>query len=425
MATTIARLYNWVDDKNAGTPITASRQDGELDQIITALNQKVIIKSSAPASPIAGMLWLDSTNKLLKQYRNSEWVVMGCVHVGTAAPTTGQEGDIWYDTTNDKLYVYRTSGLQIQVITSDVFGTLGQLLISQGNGTAPIPLGQGTANQVLASQGVQSAPIFKAVSDILGTGYVSTTLLKTTTGEVSTSAGGYVLLTLPGGTYGFQMQTKTSGAETWNISAGIIQNTNTSYDTYVTMWQQSGGGTGYAQQRYITASGLDWWLFLLIDKTTKDIVSAYSAPDHPSYGRIDKAEHPFRNYDSAKYDIAVVDKTTITQLKEKADTDNFTEAKLLLSLVNTKYKVGDGVAYESLHSGEFVDDKPVMVDKLPDYIKCVSLIEMTTQEKQDRDDRAEKNKQDFIKEKQKKQNILKQALGITDKELEDLKELLK
>jgi hypothetical protein len=63
MSTAKSRLYNFVNDKAASIPITASRVDGELDQIITALNQKVIIAASAPSSPIAGMLWYDSTNK--------------------------------------------------------------------------------------------------------------------------------------------------------------------------------------------------------------------------------------------------------------------------------------------------------------------------------------------------------------------------
>ena len=159
MSTAAARIYNWVTDKNAGTPITASRMDAEFDAVITKLNQKVIIATSAPSGPIAGMLWLDSTNKLLKQYRNSEWVVMGCVHVGTAAPTTCQEGDLWYDSTNNKLFFYTTTTVKELVLTGNSFGTLGQMLyLSGGVATAPISLAMGTISQVLTSNGIGSAP---------------------------------------------------------------------------------------------------------------------------------------------------------------------------------------------------------------------------------------------------------------------------
>jgi len=109
MSAEVTRVRNFVNDKNNTIPITASYMDSELDQLITACNQKVVIKATAPGSPIAGMLWLDSTNKWLKQYRNNEWVIMSPCHVGTSAHATAQEGDLWYDTTNDVLKTYNGS----------------------------------------------------------------------------------------------------------------------------------------------------------------------------------------------------------------------------------------------------------------------------------------------------------------------------
>lgn len=113
MSTTISRLYNWVTDKANSVKITASRMDGEMDQVITALNRKVLCSGSAPSGPIAGQTWFDTTNKLLKAYRNNEWVVQGAVHVGTSAPATPQEGDLWWDSTNNKLYAYDGSTQQL------------------------------------------------------------------------------------------------------------------------------------------------------------------------------------------------------------------------------------------------------------------------------------------------------------------------
>ena len=112
MAGVVARIYNWVTDKANSVKITASRQDAELNQLIVALNKKVLCATSAPSSPIAGQTWVDTTNKIMKIYINNEWVGMGAVHVSTTAPTTLQEGFLWYDTTNNVLKTYSGSAWQ-------------------------------------------------------------------------------------------------------------------------------------------------------------------------------------------------------------------------------------------------------------------------------------------------------------------------
>lgn len=102
----ISRLYNFVNDKNNGIAITSSRVDGELNQLVSTQNQALIVASSAPSSPFEGMFWYDSTNKLLKEYRNAEWVVMGVVHVSSSAMATPQAGDVWEDTSGSEI-VYK------------------------------------------------------------------------------------------------------------------------------------------------------------------------------------------------------------------------------------------------------------------------------------------------------------------------------
>lgn len=141
MSTTISRLYNWVTDKANAVKITASRQDAELDQIIVALNRKVLCAGSAPSSPIAGQTWVDTTNKLLKLYRNNEWVIQGIVHVGTSAPATVQEGDLWYDTTNNLLKSY--DGASWTSTTSIVTGYRNEMNVMQAS-TATITVGPGS-----------------------------------------------------------------------------------------------------------------------------------------------------------------------------------------------------------------------------------------------------------------------------------------
>ena len=157
MSTAASRLYNFVTDKNAGTAITASRVDGELDAIITKLNQKAIIAASAPSGPIAGMLWLDSTNKYLKQYRNSEWVIMSPVHVGTAAPATVQEGDLWYDSTNNVLKAYDGSNWYVSDMAHPASTAAGDVLYYTAAKTLA-RLAKGTEGQLLRMNVGATAP---------------------------------------------------------------------------------------------------------------------------------------------------------------------------------------------------------------------------------------------------------------------------
>lgn len=106
MSTLISRLYSWATDKTNSVKITASRMDAENNQIITALNRKVLCAASAPDSPIAGQSWYDTTNKILKLYRDNEWVSLGGLHVAATAPDNPIEGDLFYDTDVKLLYAY-------------------------------------------------------------------------------------------------------------------------------------------------------------------------------------------------------------------------------------------------------------------------------------------------------------------------------
>lgn len=164
MSTLISRLYNWVTDKGNGVKITASRVDGELDQIITALNRKVLCSSSAPNSPIAGQTWFDTTNKLLKAYRNNEWVIQGIVHVGTSAPSTVQEGDVWYDTTNDILKVYNgATWLSISTSPGGVLGSFKNLSVSRSSATAVAV----TADELVLEDTNNNKVVIRAVTETI------------------------------------------------------------------------------------------------------------------------------------------------------------------------------------------------------------------------------------------------------------------
>jgi hypothetical protein len=361
MSTTASRQYNWQDDKNNGIAITASRMDAEFDNIITKLNQKVLIKATAPSSPIAGMLWLDSTNKILKEYRNSEWVTHAPVHVGTAAPTTVQEGDLWYDTTNNLLKSYNGSSWDTvtdEKVKSDSADTTAGYLDAKVDAST---IEVDTTNHQLR---VKDLGISEAK---LAASAVSQGKLKTTTGEVSaTGPSADSILTLPGGEYGFYPQLKCGttgsvfrlavmGHGTYDSAVvGITAAGWTAYKTQIYFRVES--DTFYARQRYVTASGKDHWIFLLVVKkdyqtelpSTGEVIwhrkgqvlSSYQAPDHPSANQGGATEldipHPFGNYDPEKHEIVLVDNDVLNEAKQR-----ISRKRSLLTVINEDFIIDD------------------------------------------------------------------------------------
>jgi hypothetical protein len=270
---------------------------------------------------------------------------------------------------------------------------------------------------------------------------ISQAKLKTTTGEVSHSGTRWNSYILPGGEYGFYPQYKNSGTDfIYHFRASIVHADDNYIPTYITRIDLNGneGGSSeastiYIRQRYVTSSGENHWLFLLLDKNTKDIIGAYSAPDHPAYGNggdFEKLSHPFGNYDETKHEIILVANDTIAILKKESETTG----KSLLTLVNEKYKVNivREEDYKPLHSGKYLtqDGKQVkqMVESLPDYIKVRKLEKLTVQENADREIKRQlaQKQAENIKQKKEKDRInainkLK-AMGLTEEEVKALKE---
>lgn len=126
-----------------------------------------------------------------------------------------------------------------------------------------------------------------------------------TQGKLATSIGSVdtiqfpAELILPGGEYGFYPQIKNSSAGKFlmaSISNGVISSSYIS-NIYLVP-ENTSGSRGYAQQRYVTASGEIFWLFLLRDKQTGGIIAGYQSPDHPCFGNGGKpnlVQHPFAN----------------------------------------------------------------------------------------------------------------------------------
>jgi hypothetical protein len=175
---------------------------------------------------------------------------------------------------------------------------------------------------------------------------VSQAKLKTATGEVSVSSSATYLLTLPGGEYGFYPQCKQSNTSANDnriqfvgAEAATQTTLSQSYTTYVTITYGATGSSGtlYMQQRYITSSGKDHWIFFLLDKETRRVIAGYQAPDHPSYGSggdENDIPHPFGSYDPAKYEVILIDNEILPELRSKV-----TSKRSLLTVINEDYEV--------------------------------------------------------------------------------------
>ena len=59
--------------------------------------------TTAPASPLKGQLWYDSTNQAIKVYNNTGFKIPPAAVSSGTAPTNKTIGDLWYDSTNEQL----------------------------------------------------------------------------------------------------------------------------------------------------------------------------------------------------------------------------------------------------------------------------------------------------------------------------------
>lgn len=199
--------------------------------------------------------------------------------------------------------------------------------------------GINSKSAVLADDVITQAKIHSAA--------VGQTELKTSSGSVS-NGGNIANHTLPGGEYGFYPQIKkdVEGAMDACICNSDAGNIGTSYVTNITLFREA-ANTAYAQQRYVTASGEVFWVFILRDKITKNVLSMWQSPDHPCFGNGNKPKlcpHPFGSYDPAIHEIVVINpskeetlemrKATVVEADDRPDRD-------LLQVIAEDYEIDE------------------------------------------------------------------------------------
>ncbi len=258
-------------------------------------------------------------------------------------------------------------------LTVGVTGVLPAANGGSGGVTAIANGGTGatTAAGARTNLGLGSLAVLSSVAEgNLNSSSVSQSKLKTSIASYSTLSDGFVHQTLTGGTYSFYPQWKTDGSTLADLDIHIAKAHTPNPTTYVTSvtWASNGTVLIYLQNRYVTASGIDTWIFLMVDKITGKKISVSCAKDHPSYGNggdPDKLSHPFGSYDKDKCDVVLVDKKTCDELEKEED---------IVKCINESYEIGEDSKYIPLHSGKFLDEEPVLIDRIPDYIKVKKLI---------------------------------------------------
>ncbi len=309
---------------NPNAPAKTDNVFTDLDSIRANFNalRNCEAAASQPANAVSGMFWLDisSTPYVMKQRNqaNTAWLTLWNMNnLPMLMPASVERGDI---------FIYGASGVE-----GKHHGNLNDLLVSGGDG---------------------ADPSFVSIATLLA-GAIGQSFIKTSTGEV----GGHAApaysanLTLPGGTYGFYPQIKHYGGPN-NVKAQIqIGAVSATYVTniFLEALHDTEDVGMYAIQRYITASGKEHWIFAVVEKATGKIISAYSAPDHPSVnngGDPGAVPHPFPDYYKGVpegLEIVLLDLDDTMKIKDRGLSRIVTEIRIDIEKekAKTKFKPRD------------------------------------------------------------------------------------
>lgn len=274
--------------------------------------------TTAPANPVAGMFWYDTTNHILKvrDEANNVWL------------------SVW-DLANNKPVITNLS--------DEITDTMVASANKDGAAATACMRTLGTGQYQACAGNDARLSDTRTPTDAS----VSQSKLKTSYGTVSVTVNYPSTLqanrVLPGGQYGFYPQIYSSGL---GVDFLIGKTFSTaSYTTnigFYSTYTPESTATVQALQRYVTSSGEVYWIFILRNKETKQNISIWAAPDHPCFGNGGKPNlisHPFGDFDESIHEIIVVNpsKEQLAEIEAKMDVDNDDEPDFSLTEVIERY----------------------------------------------------------------------------------------
>ena len=186
---------------------------------------------------------------------------------------------------------------------------------------------------------------------------VNQAMLKTTTGQVGGVGGHYYT---PGGEYAFMPAFSTDQA---GANASFLNGAGPLVGWHSLLYLDN----VWAQCRYVTSSGTEYWVFALYDKQQHKILASYAAPDHPCYGNggdENAVPHPFPDYYDKPlpddYEIVLLDMVTINELRRRAD-----EEKRIIPMLLAEYDVDMSCELEFIPRD--MDGHRTLMNKHPSY----------------------------------------------------------
>ena len=85
--------------------------------------------SVAPSAPLAGQLWWDKAQNVMKVYTGSTFKTISAATASPAQPSSNVTGDLWFDTTNQQLKVWNgTAFVLIGPASTSTEGTSGSIV---------------------------------------------------------------------------------------------------------------------------------------------------------------------------------------------------------------------------------------------------------------------------------------------------------
>jgi len=187
---------------------------------------------------------------------------------------------------------------------------------------------------------------------------VNQSMLKTATGQVGGASGHYAT---PGGEYAF-MPAFSNGSGS-GLTASFLNGSGPLVGWHSLLYLDN----VWAQCRYVTSSGTEYWVFALYDKQQHKILASYAAPDHPCYGNggdENAVPHPFPDYYDKPlpddYEIVLLDMVTINELRRRAD-----EEKRIIPMLLAEYDVDMSCELEFIPRD--MDGHRTLMNKHPSY----------------------------------------------------------